>query len=77
MRASGNEIRLRRSVGRLLASVQMLRFLAQRGRHDDVAKIESCFSACGTYVRKQRKLDRILKDLWQEVFESAQAAGNV
>lgn len=54
--------RVRRTVGRLLAALRLMSHLRKVNDTKTLAKLEKCFAADWSYVRKTKELDKLLQD---------------
>jgi hypothetical protein len=59
---------MRRAVGRLLAAMKLMHYLRQTQNLDVLLKVERCFAADWSYVRKPKELDSILREYRSRVF---------
>jgi len=54
--------------GRLLATIKVLKILRKNKDEESIKSIEKCFAKNGTYVKKTKKLDGILKQFAESIF---------
>lgn len=66
-RANTTEMRLRFTVGRLLATKKLLEYLRSTNNEQAIQEIESCFN--GKLICNYKKLDGIIVRYIDEVFE--------
>jgi hypothetical protein len=62
-------MKIKKSTGRLLACIWVIKKLRREENLTELENIEHCFSKDGTYVKKVKTLDMILKKYVWLVFE--------